>query len=142
VNVEIPPLAERRQDIPLLVRHFADGFGVAEIPEDVIRHFSERAWPGNVRELKNALEAWLTVGSLNRPMRSSTASVEEALKAYIDPSRPYAEQKEAFLEKFVRVYVELLLTHAKGNQSEAARISGLQRSYLGKIVRKLQSRDN
>ncbi|MEZ4302687.1 MAG: helix-turn-helix domain-containing protein, partial [Polyangiaceae bacterium] len=70
----------------------------------------------------------------------SVRSVDQlgaALRAFIDANKPYQEQKEQLLHHFTRIYLELLLARTSGNQSEAARISGLDRSYLGKLAAKL-----
>ncbi|HEY3500662.1 MAG TPA: SUMF1/EgtB/PvdO family nonheme iron enzyme, partial [Polyangiaceae bacterium] len=90
------------------------------------------SWPGNVRELKNAIDAYAVLGSLPDPRTTRDAEFEHALRRAIDPLRPYAEQKREHLRRFQRLYLEALLSHTNGNQSQAARISGLDRSHLSK----------
>ena len=63
--------------------------------------------------------------------------LDEALCESIDLSRPYSELKERLLERFQCLYLELLLARTAGNQSEAARVSGLDRSYLNRVLRRL-----
>jgi len=67
--ITIPPLRERRDDIPLLVSHYASQIGerlgkkITELPAQVMREFTEYDWPGNIRELQNVIERALIVSS-------------------------------------------------------------------------------
>lgn len=137
VKLSTPALRERREDIEPLARHFAEQLGLPELPEDVLQDLATRDWPGNVRELRNALRAYLALGSLSIPAPSSSSlPLHKALSESIDLSRPYAELKETLMETFLKLYVERLLAHTGGNQSEAARISGMERSYFSKVARR------
>src|SRR5262249_15981980 len=84
--IVIPPLRERRDDIPLLVRFFATRFAdeqrkvIDEIPEDVIEALLKYSWPGNVRELQNVIE---------RAVTGTTGSVLQ-LPRIARPTRPVA----------------------------------------------------
>jgi DNA-binding NtrC family response regulator len=137
VQVELPPLRARAADIPALVRRFAAELGVHSIDDEVIAELTNRPWPGNVRELKNAVRAYLAVGSVAPAMAASSPVLDEALRESIDLSRPYSELKERVLERFQSLYLELLLARTGGNQSEAARVSGLDRSYLNRVIKRL-----
>jgi DNA-binding NtrC family response regulator len=137
VHLELPPLRDRAADIPALVRQFATEQGAHAIDDAVIAQFVTRGWPGNVRELKNAVRAFAALGSLSQPSQVPDAALDTALRESIDLGKPYAELKEQLLERFQRVYLELLLTHTGGNQSEAARLSGLERSHLNKVLKRL-----
>jgi transcriptional regulator with GAF, ATPase, and Fis domain len=139
VTLAVPPLRERPEDIPLLARRFAAVEGVTSLPEDMLRDLSSRSFPGNVRELKNAVQAYLALGDL--PSAGSVgdgggADLERGMKKAIDFSRPYAEQKDEVAGLFTRVYLEALLKKTGGNQTEAARIAGMDRGYLGKLLAK------
>jgi two-component system nitrogen regulation response regulator GlnG len=137
VKLKLPPLRERSADIELLARQFAQDLGCTELPQHVLEELATRNWPGNLRELKNALRAFLAIGTLTPERREASPSpFAGAVTEYIDFERPYAELKEQLLEAFRRQYVEQLLNHTGGNQSAAARISGLERSYFSKIVRR------
>jgi DNA-binding NtrC family response regulator len=137
VKLTTPALRERREDIEPLARHIAEQLGLPELPDDVLQDLSTRDWPGNVRELKNALRAYVALGSLSIPPPSVPSGVlHEALSGMVDLSRPYAELKETLMETFLKLYVERVLTHTGGNQSEAARISGMERSYFSKVARR------
>lgn len=137
VRLELPPLRERAEDIPVLALHIAKQHGASSLPADFLEAVAGHAWPGNVRELRNAVEAFLAVGAVPRASGPASKAMDGALFDFIDPSRTYADQKSEVLERFTRAYLERLLEKTKGNQSEAARLSGLERSYLGKLVSKL-----
>jgi DNA-binding NtrC family response regulator len=137
VQVELPPLRARAADIPALVRRFASELGVHSIDDEVIAELTTRPWPGNVRELKNAVRAYLALGSVVPATTAANPGLDEALRESIDLSRPYSELKERVLERFQSLYLELLLARTGGNQSEAARVSGLDRSYLNRVLKRL-----
>lgn len=107
------------------------------IDDEVVADFMNRRWPGNVRELKNAVRAYLALGSVVPAAAVENAGLDEALRESIDLSRPYSELKERVLERFQCLYLELLLARTGGNQSEAARVSGLDRSHLNRVLKRL-----
>jgi DNA-binding NtrC family response regulator len=134
VNLKVAPLRERLEDVTLLATLFARNAGAEELPESILREIAMHSWPGNVRELRHAVESYLAIGHL--PVRDPAPQhkLEHALSQFIDPALPYQQLKEAFLEAFARSYVSRLLVRTGGNVSEAARISGLERSYLNKLA--------
>ena len=136
VRLRLPSLRERPSDVPELVRRFAVELGLAPVADEIVEQFEARAWPGNVRELKNAVHAYAALGSLPLTAAGNEVGLDAALRAAVDLSTPYADLKERMLERFLRVYLELLMQHTGGNQSEASRISGIDRSHLNKLLRK------
>jgi two-component system, NtrC family, nitrogen regulation response regulator GlnG len=133
VKLSIPPLRERPEDIEVFAQRFANAAGLGELPKEVIERLKEHDWPGNARELRNAVQAYAALGTL--PEGSAEADLlETALRRLIDPTKSYQEQKDAFSSRFTRTYLEMLLARTGGNQSEAARVSGVDRSYLGKLI--------
>jgi DNA-binding NtrC family response regulator len=113
--------------------------GLAGLPSEVLAELRGRHWPGNARELRNVVQAYAVLGALPEPGAQTTADLDIALRKSIDPSRGYAEQKERLLERFLRIYLELVLEKTGGNQSLAAKVSGLERSYLNKLVNRLRA---
>jgi DNA-binding NtrC family response regulator len=139
VRVNVPPLRERAEDIPLLVRHFAAAAGANHVAPDALRAWLERTWPGNVRELRNAVQSYIALGGFEPPAQSvRPLDLREALRRFSNVEKPYAELKEDLVERFVEVYLELLLEHTQGNQSEAARLSGIERSHLNRMLKRVR----
>jgi transcriptional regulator with GAF, ATPase, and Fis domain len=136
VPLHVPPLRERREDIEQLAAHFASSSGLTNLDPSVLAQLHQRTFPGNVRELKNAIAAFAALGSLPEPPRISGKSLDDALLGTVDITRPYAEQKEEVAERFTRAYLKQLLDHTGGNQTIAARLAGLDRGYLGRLVAK------
>jgi DNA-binding NtrC family response regulator len=134
VKLQVPPL-EEPDDIELLARTFAirDGF---QLPGEVVDTLRRRRWPGNGRELRNTLRAFAALGVLDQPEQETPTSDElgAAFERFIDFGRPYAAQKETVMQGFLKVYLRLLLERTGGNQSEAARISGIARSHISRVL--------
>ncbi|MBK9000742.1 MAG: sigma 54-dependent Fis family transcriptional regulator [Myxococcales bacterium] len=137
VRLQLPPLRERGDDILLLARHFAVEAGIGELSADVEQALRAHSWPGNARELKNAVHAYAAIGVLPPPLSSGGRAIGGVLGAGIDLELPYASQKDEVVQAFTLRYLERLLEHTHGNQSEAARISGIERSHLNKLIAKL-----
>jgi two-component system response regulator GlrR len=136
VRLVMPPLRDRAEDITLLARYFAAQEGVAELPSEFLLGLKRHRWPGNVRELKNAVQAFVALGTSSIEAQPPAPAPLDSLKRFVDPTLPYAQQKERLLEAFTRAYLSELLAHTGYNQSQAARLSGLERSYLGRLVAK------
>ena len=138
VALNVPPLRERRADIPALARLFARQEGVPDLDEDVLEELSQRPFPGNVRELRNAVLAYVALGTLGSPSASPVPRDAEAV-AGLAPRLdvPYLAQRDALVEAFTRKYLAALLERTRGNQTEAARIAGLDRTYFGRLLAKL-----
>ncbi|MEQ9324297.1 MAG: sigma-54 dependent transcriptional regulator, partial [Polyangiaceae bacterium] len=136
VKLNVPPLRERPADIEPLARLFAQQAGLGELDAETLAELRTRAWPGNARELKNAIVSFDALGIL--PDRPSLAKPELArhLAPLLDMGRPFLEQKDAVVDTFTKLYLESLMDLAQGNQSEAARMSGLNRTYLGRMLSK------
>ncbi len=135
LKLQVPPLRERPEDVSLLARRFAQSLGV-ELPPHVLHELYGRRWPGNVRELRNVVQAFAVLKSLPAPPPADEGALGRSLTQFIDVSRPYAQLKEELLDRFQQAYLEALLPSVNGNQSAAARISGLDRTYLGRLVAK------
>jgi DNA-binding NtrC family response regulator len=148
LTVHLPPLRERREDIPLLATAFLERtcreMGVPEkaFSPDALAALMAGDWPGNVRELLNLVRRAVVL----TPRETITAQSLSTLSKAAGPSStnenptpipPYHQAKAQLLEAFTRRYVENILTQSHGNISEAARISGLERMSLQKILKRL-----
>jgi DNA-binding NtrC family response regulator len=138
LRLEVPPLRDRLEDVGVLAQTFARRQGAPSLPLDFIEALARHHWPGNVRELRNAVEAYLALGVLpSSAARPHSDAIDDALSQFVDPNQTYAAQKQELTQRFTRAYLEHLLRTTAGNQSEAARLSGLERSYLGKLINRL-----
>ncbi len=134
VTLSLPPLRERREDIAAIAQVVADAVGAGTLPPPIVEALRARSWPGNVRELRNAIQAYAALGTLPDERAVHPTSIDSAIADFVDPSRPYADQKEDLADRFTRAYLQALLARVGGNQSAAARVAGLDRTYLGKLL--------
>ncbi len=143
IKLDVPPLRDRADDVPLLAEAFARAAGSAPLPRTVLQNLASQRWRGNVRELKNAVLAYAALGMLPAAGAASTPSstVETALANLVDTSQPYADQREAIVALFSQVYFRRLLDEVGGKQAAAAERCGLERSYLGKLLKKYGLKD-
>ena len=146
VCVEVPPLRERPEDVPLLVEHFLRECGYegpieALFPHDIMRRLEEHRWPGNVRELRNVIEATLATGEPAAPAgpsirpRGDEGSLRPP-RPGVDLDRPYKEARGEVLREFEARYLKRLLKRCTGNVSQAARDARMTRSHLFELLRK------
>lgn len=132
VELAVPPLRDRIEDVEALANRFAAAAGVHQLPPDVVARLRARRWPGNVRELRNVVQAFAALGRL--PPEPSASATSTDIESMIDVTRPYTDQKDALVEQFTRAYLVRLMQHTGGNQSAAARLSGLDRSWLWRLL--------
>jgi transcriptional regulator with GAF, ATPase, and Fis domain len=139
VRVRIPPLRERTGDVERLARHFHGEIAPERpIPSELLEAFRRQAWPGNVRELRAAVEravlfdhpSLMELGG--EPGDDAEPSAEEGF----DPRVPFRVAKQRSADRWEQRYVRELLSRAKGNISEAARIARMDRSHLRTLVRR------
>ena len=136
VPIAVPPLRERREDIPLLVEHFVRRYSrefvkpIEAVEEDALKAMVEYSWPGNVRELQNIIErlvglvegARIGLGDLPLDLLLPDRRVK-ATQAETLPLRSASDD-------FERQIVLRVLERVRWNQSEAARVLGLHRNSL------------
>jgi transcriptional regulator with GAF, ATPase, and Fis domain len=140
VTLRVPPLRERKEDIPLLVSHFLDKLGVAEpasvFSPEALEELKRYDWPGNVRELKNHVERVVVLGGDVPLVPPSGDASRASERLRVDIERPFKEAKESVVERFERAYLTALLEWADGNVSRAARKAGLDRMYLHRLLQR------
>jgi DNA-binding NtrC family response regulator len=136
VRLRVAPLRERPEDIESLAHHFSEEAGIAGLPREILDDLARRSWPGNARELRNAIVSYAALGMLPTRPVAAPSELDQVVAQLVDLERPFAEQKEALTDAFARKYLEALLDRTAGNQSEAARVAGLNRNYLGRMLTK------
>jgi DNA-binding NtrC family response regulator len=137
VTLELPPLRQRRQDIPELVRSLLEHLGQPELalsPATMELFTTGYDWPGNVRELRNALSRVLALGTLPKNMEGSAPEAPASLA--VNVNAPYHEEKKRVLDAFERDYLAGRLTAAQNNISRAAREAGVERTHFKNLLRK------
>jgi transcriptional regulator with GAF, ATPase, and Fis domain len=135
VQVTMPPLSARKEDIEVLARAFAASLGLESLASSIVEQLKVHTWPGNVRELKNAIQAYAAIGVLP-PTTIPNSRLKSSLVDYLSLKRPFAEQKDELVDLLTRLYLEALMEQTSHNQSQAARISGIDRTYLGRLLAK------
>ena len=139
VQIGIPPLRERKEDIPLLARHFLKVFStemkkaVADFSEEALNFLVGYDWPGNVRELKNAVERAVIFAGPGELIRASHFPPQ--MRAEVERSRPSPSREFKDLRTMEMSYIKEVLDACGGNKAKAAEILGVSPSTLW---RKLQ----
>jgi transcriptional regulator with GAF, ATPase, and Fis domain len=146
IPVEVPPLRERREDIPELIEHFLAraseevGVPVKRITPEAAALLRQWEWPGNIRELENEIrkavtlsEEEITADDLSEAIQGERARVEPVIGAPPGGASPGLEGtlKEA-VERTEKAKIERALEEAGGNQTRAARSLGISRVWLRK----------
>ena len=134
VELGVPPLRDRIDDVQDLANRFAAAAGLPALPGEIVARLRARRWPGNVRELRNVVQAFAALGRLPPDSLAPEAQGGLDLERSVDVTRPYADQKDELVEQFTRAYLVRLMQHTGGNQSAAARLSGLDRSWLWRLL--------
>jgi Nif-specific regulatory protein len=144
VQIRMPALRERREDIPRLAEHFLGlfrrecGAGPAGFTREALDRMRAYDWPGNVRELKNAIERAVVMGSSHEITAADLPSfARPSHPAEVHAGRPFKEAVDAFK----RDLLTLSLRQSNGNRSLAARHLGLQRTYLSRLIAKYGLQD-
>ena len=152
----LPPLTQRAEDIPLLVRHFLEAGGAEEVAVsfETMERLQRHPWQGNVRELKNYVERavllsdqgrletrHLPVGQLDSDPSAGEESVGLA-GLNVDLELPFKDAKARLVDSFERRYWTARLEAADGNISEAARQGGIHRKSLEYLLKKLDLRSS
>jgi DNA-binding NtrC family response regulator len=136
VVIELPPLRERLEDIPLLVRHFLQGASrsfsknVRGVSREVQKLFLKYGWPGNIRELANVLES---AAMLCKKDFIDVANLPKYLRDYIPPEGAVAfggRGHLSSLDDLEKEYIAYLLKVTKGNLRQTAKILAISRTTL------------
>jgi two-component system response regulator AtoC len=138
VPIHIPPLRNRKEDIPLLINHFLKKFSnkmekpLPEISPEAMEILMEYAWPGNVRELEHTIERILILEDTDtiRPIDLPSFISQRQGEFQMFSEDPFS------LEELEKKYIRFVLRRTKGRKSQAADILGINRKTLGMKIKK------
>ena len=147
VPIAVPSLSERREDIPVLVNHFIEGFNeeqglpLRELSDDAVALMQTMNWPGNIRQLKNLIERVLILGDDTGPIEARELPGEEGpaqeegrvVLSGALATMPLREAREAF----EREYLLTQINRFGGNISRTASFVGMERSALHRKLKSL-----
>jgi DNA-binding NtrC family response regulator len=152
VPVHLPPLRERQEDIPLLADYFFAKFwrrrnlegDAPELTEAAMRRLCANPWKGNVRELQNVIEhvavlaePGVAIGEDDLPLRNDSGSIETPAPKQLfsgTTDEGYHPARDRVIAQFETQYLEWLINRGGGNMSEAARIAGVDRTTLYRLM--------
>jgi DNA-binding NtrC family response regulator len=140
VPITLPPLRERREDIPALAHHFVQHFAkevkrsLSEISDEALGRLSAYDWPGNIRELANAIERAVVLAQ-------GPEIAPHDLPARIVAAQPESRSERASyresMDAYRRQLVMRALAQSRGNRAAAARALGLHEKYLLRLLKNL-----
>ncbi|HUU34102.1 MAG TPA: sigma-54 dependent transcriptional regulator [Vicinamibacterales bacterium] len=156
IPLHLPPLRERKEDVPLLVQHFIRKFVAREdqnggspdamVSQDGMRRLMAYAWPGNVRQLENAVERALILRGTRSQIEVSDLPPEvQAVPVESTPTLDLPEEGVDLPELVGRIERDLInraLTRTDGNRADAARLLGLKRTTLVEKLKRLPELSN
>ncbi len=139
ITIEVPPLRERREDIPLLVEYFAERGAVRarrarpEVTAEALEWLAAQPWPGNVRELENAVERAVVLAA---ETRLDVADFKPRTPLAAAPAAPApAPDEMSSLEELEHAHILRVLSACGGQKTKAAAILGINRTTLWKKLR-------
>jgi Nif-specific regulatory protein len=144
VSLEMPPLRDRREDIPLLANYFAAKYSekcnrrITGISPEAQARLLSYDWPGNIRELENAMERAVVLGSTDHLLLEDLP--ESLLESEPPTTAPATKYHEAVAQTKKQIILDAL-QQAKGSYTEAARLLGVHPNYLHRLVTNLNLRE-
>ncbi len=138
VPIHLPPLRQRKADIPILTQHFLNRFSrkikrpKPEITPDAMEILMEYSWPGNVRELEHTIERILILEDTDIIRPSDLPSF---ISQRMGEFQMYSEEPFS-LEELEKKYIRFVLRRTKGKKAKAAQVLGINRKTLGLKIKK------
>ena len=145
LQLEMPPLRERQEDIPLLAKYFAVKYGekcnhkITSISLEAQKRLLTYDWPGNVRELENAIERAVVLGTTDLIRVEDLPEVILETESRTMPAPTKYHEAVAATKKQVILQA---MDQTKGNYTEAAKLLGVHPNYLHRLIRNLDLRDH
>lgn len=144
LQMEMPPLRQRQEDIKLLANYFAMRYSekcnrkVTGIAPEALKRLMNYDWPGNVRELENAIERAVVLGTTERILLEDLPEVVLETEA---PSEPESGRYHEALTQKKKELIINAMDQSKGNYTEAARLLGVHPNYLHRLIRNLNLKE-
>jgi len=144
--INVPPLRDRREDIPLLAHHFLERKTIElkkskpEITGEMMMTLCARDWPGNIRELENAIERYAVSGTFQLPVGPENEPGGLLSNEALFRMR-YDDAKSAVVSAFQKKYTNAVLASCGGNIAAAAERMGLSRFGLQKMLKDLEGKE-
>jgi Nif-specific regulatory protein len=145
LQLEMPPLRQRQEDIPLLAKYFAVKYGekcnrkITGISLEAQKRLLNYDWPGNVRELENALERAVVLGTTDLILQEDLPEAILETETRTMPAPTKYHEAVAATKKQIIVQA---MDQTKGNYTEAAKLLGVHPNYLHRLIRNLNLREH
>jgi transcriptional regulator with GAF, ATPase, and Fis domain len=153
IHVELPPLRERREDIPVLIQTFLDLVTDRwfqgqdrrfEVTHEAMDRLCSYSWPGNVRELRNNVERAASLADGDRlgladfrvQARPTTSAVPTSAIQQVPSGMPFKDAKQKVVDQFEIAYLSSLLERHRGNITRSAQEAGLTRYHLRELLKR------
>jgi DNA-binding NtrC family response regulator len=142
IDIELPPLRERKEDIPLLVQNFVEKFSkemkkkISGISEEALKALLDYSWPGNVRELENAIQRAIILNQHETllPVDFSDTIVGQKRDANILEK---AAQERYSFDQLLKEYIKKMMIETGGNKTKVSEILGIDRKTLYRKLKEL-----
>ncbi len=143
-RIDVPPLRDRRDDIPMLIGAFLQRFDpgrTTQLTAEAVAHLTSLDYPGNVRQLKNIIER-LTIISRGRPVTVEDLTLAAGRPAVTSSNAAESLSLAERIDRFERAAIESTLSACGGNISEAARLLKTDRANLSRRIKELGLKDS
>jgi two-component system response regulator AtoC len=142
IDIELPPLRERKEDIPLLIQHFIDQFSkemkkkIPGISGDALKALSDYSWPGNVRELENVIQRAMIFS------QHATLLLVDFPNSILGQKKngnilEKAVQERYSLNQLLKEYIKKTMIETGGNKTKVSEILGIDRKTLYRKLKEL-----
>ena len=142
VSIDVPPLRERKKDIPLLVGHFLKKYTeeyqkfIRSLSINCINRFMSHSWPGNIRELENMIQQLIVLAESETVKTSAIELPEYIWEQNQDLPASLKECKKEFVDSFEKSYLAHLLSKHDGSVASAALEAGMNRTAMWNLLKK------
>ncbi len=139
ISISLPPLRERKVDIPLLTRHFIDKYAyeynkeVKDLSSEALQKLLIHEWPGNIRELENVIQRTIVLSP--QPF-IQTHQIVLPLSKKTDIQESFRAKKSKAIAQFEKTYIERILLAYHGNITQAAKAAQKSRRAFWELIRK------